>query len=637
MWLFNLLVCFWHLVIPSCFKSADLNTQSLNGASLESSKPAVHFEINVTTQFVNPIGSGLREAILINNKFIGPTLRLTQGDEVELLVHNYLGEDTTVHFHGIGQRTTPWSDGVPGLTQGQIRPGAAFLYRWRAEDAGVYFYHAHSRGQLMDGMYGAIVIEAPEETERPFHLISSDAKDQKAMRIAEQAQEPLLLADWSQYKFDQFWHIEEAANVDLACTDSIIINGVGSQYCLDQDSLDSMTHPGLMEILKKIGQNHLTDKGCMPPLPLFQGDFDFHFDRLPERAYYACNATENPKGNFTFSVDSSVGWAALTLVNPGGLYPLQVSIDNHELYVYAIDGHYVEPVATDRILVSNGNRISVMVKLDKEPARYFVRVGNELLNQVLGGYAEMAYDGAENQPSLALPRQNHAGQALNNEVRSFKAEQSHPFPPIRPARNPDRTHTLTLRKAGRPYHSYEWSLSGHNVYNMTEEETDPALLFKLPEDLPGSELLVRSELGEWVDLILITEGPFAQSHPMHKHGNRVFFLGAGVGEFTWRTVEEAEQHLPKGTFNFENPPYQDTFTTPDIVGEASAVWTVVRYKAEYAGAWLMHCHVQTHLSGGMGVVILDGVDKWPEVPLEYREWNGFDRPNVEASISRSSN
>lgn len=164
---------------------------------------------------------------------------------------------------------------------------------------------------------------------------------------------------------------------------------------------------------------------------------------------------------------------------------------------------------------------------------------------------------------------------------------------------------------------------------MTEEDVE-AILFQSPEDLAGSELLVRSELGEWVDLILITEGPFAQSHPMHKHGNKIFFLGAGIGEFPWRTVEEAEQELPKGSFNFENPPYQDTFTTPDIVGEASAVWTVVRYKAEYAGAWLLHCHVQTHLSGGMGVVILDGVDEWPTVPVEYREWNGFSRPRINA-------
>jgi hypothetical protein len=36
------------------------------------------------------------------------------------------------------------------------------------------------------------------------------------------------------------------------------------------------------------------------------------------------------------------------------------------------------------------------------------------------------------------------------------------------------------------------------------------------------------------------------------------------------------------------------------------------------GAWMLHCHIQSHLSGGMAMVILDGTDVWPDVPDEYR-------------------
>jgi len=32
---------------------------------------------------------------------------------------------------------------------------------------------------------------------------------------------------------------------------------------------------------------------------------------------------------------------------------------------------------------------------------------------------------------------------------------------------------------------------------------------------------------------------------------------------------------------------------------------------------LFHCHMQTHLSGGMAIVMLDGFDAWPNVPAEY--------------------
>ena len=47
------------------------------------------------------MGAGSRRVILINGTFVGPTLRLAQGDEAEITVRNYMREDTAVHFHGI--------------------------------------------------------------------------------------------------------------------------------------------------------------------------------------------------------------------------------------------------------------------------------------------------------------------------------------------------------------------------------------------------------------------------------------------------------------------------------------------------------------------------------------------------------
>ncbi|QBZ54343.1 hypothetical protein PoMZ_10039 [Pyricularia oryzae] len=583
----------------------------------------VRFEVHITAGQVDTIGAGPRDAILINGSFVGPTLSLNQGDEVEFLVRNYLDQDTTMHFHGIGHKSTPWSDGVPGLTQRQIHPGASFLYRWTADEAGTFFYHAHSRGQLMDGLYGAIVISAPAEAQRPFYLIGGDRSQDQFMRAAELQNQPLLVADWSQYKFDDFYRIQQAANFDLACTDAIIINGVGSQYCLDPVELDSITNPAILQMLKTLGEDHLTAKGCVPPVQALQGDFDIDIGKLPLDSVRKCAGGRNANGNYTFRVDHELGWAALTFINVGGLYPLQISIDNHKLYVYAVDGQYIYPEPSDRILVGNGNRVSVMVKLDQKPARYTVRLANDLLNQVLGGFAEMVYGDAVDPPQNPMPKMDYAGRPLINSILSFKPEQARPFPSRAPARYSNRTVKLTLRKPGRPHGSFEWSLSGHDVYNMTAEERDPPMLLQGRRVPQSSELVISSKLGEWVDLVLETEGPWAQSHPVHKHGNKVYFLGSGLGRFPWASVAEAERHLSPGSFNFENPAHLDTFTTPDIAGEAPAVWTVVRYKAENPGTWLLHCHVQTHAAGGMGVVLMDGVEDFPEVPLEYKEWNGF--------------
>ena len=72
----------------------------------------------------------------------GPTLRVKRGEEVRVRLVNELREPTIVHWHGV--RLPNAMDGVPHLTQHPIEPGASFDYRFRAPDAGTFWYHTLS-------------------------------------------------------------------------------------------------------------------------------------------------------------------------------------------------------------------------------------------------------------------------------------------------------------------------------------------------------------------------------------------------------------------------------------------------------------------------------------------------------------
>jgi FtsP/CotA-like multicopper oxidase with cupredoxin domain len=109
-------------------------------------------------------------------------------------------------------------------------------------------------------------------------------------------------------------------------------------------------------------------------------------------------------------------------------------------------------------------------------------------------------------------------------------------------------------------------------------------------------------------------GPIAPPHPIHKHSNKAFIIGQGVGAWNWTTVAEAATVIPQN-FNFVNPPLRDGFTTPPANG--GPTWMAIRYQVVNPGAFLLHCHIQPHLSGGMAMAILDGIDAWPTVPEEY--------------------
>ncbi|OQE24836.1 hypothetical protein PENFLA_c009G00254 [Penicillium flavigenum] len=76
----------------------------------------INFDLDLIWQKGAPDGN-VRKMIFMNNKFPGLELRIDQGDNVEFVVHNNMPFNITIHFPGIEQRNTPWSDGVPGLTQ----------------------------------------------------------------------------------------------------------------------------------------------------------------------------------------------------------------------------------------------------------------------------------------------------------------------------------------------------------------------------------------------------------------------------------------------------------------------------------------------------------------------------------------
>ena len=100
----------------------------------------------------------------INGTIPGPLICLKEGQEVTLNVTNHLKEVSSIHWHGI--LLPSHMDGVPGVSFSGIEPGTTFTYRFPVKQSGTYWYHSHSGGQELQGMYGAMILD-PIEPE-PF-------------------------------------------------------------------------------------------------------------------------------------------------------------------------------------------------------------------------------------------------------------------------------------------------------------------------------------------------------------------------------------------------------------------------------------------------------------------------------------
>ncbi|MDX1581111.1 MAG: copper resistance system multicopper oxidase, partial [Alphaproteobacteria bacterium] len=116
------------------------------------------------------------EAITLNGTLPAPLLRWREGDDLTLRVHNRLGEDTSIHWHGI--LLPPHMDGVPGVSFPGIKPGETFIYRFPVKQAGTYWYHSHSNLQEQLGHYGPLLIEPagedPVAYDREHIIVLSD-------------------------------------------------------------------------------------------------------------------------------------------------------------------------------------------------------------------------------------------------------------------------------------------------------------------------------------------------------------------------------------------------------------------------------------------------------------------------------
>ena len=138
-----------------------------DSADILASRPreVVHLENGDTLR----LESGLVRRTLRGKSFImygfngqhpGPLIDVRKGATVVVQFHNGIDQPSAVHWHGV--RLDNRFDGVPGVTQDAVAPGATFTYVVRFPDSGIYWYHPHVREDIQQdlGLYGNIMVRS---------------------------------------------------------------------------------------------------------------------------------------------------------------------------------------------------------------------------------------------------------------------------------------------------------------------------------------------------------------------------------------------------------------------------------------------------------------------------------------------
>ncbi|KAJ8044290.1 Laccase-4 [Holothuria leucospilota] len=139
-----------------------------------------------------PLNGLKRPLVTVNRQVPGPKIVVCKNDIIQVTVNNYLDDMTgiTFHWHGIDQLGTPAMDGPSMITQCPIPFGLSFVYKFKADHAGTYFWHSHIGSNRADGLAGPIIVREasdPHEDYYDFDLTNHTLMIQDWMNITQNA------------------------------------------------------------------------------------------------------------------------------------------------------------------------------------------------------------------------------------------------------------------------------------------------------------------------------------------------------------------------------------------------------------------------------------------------------------------
>ncbi|KAA0965310.1 copper oxidase [Sporosarcina sp. ANT_H38] len=147
-----------------------------------------------------------------NGSFLGPMIRIKQGETIKINTINELYEETTFHWHGL--ELPGEADGSPHKT---LKPGEEKLIEFEvAQEAATLWFHPHPDGntaeQVYNGLAGLVYIEDENST-------SLDLPDDYGVNDI-----PLIFQDRT-FDDDKQLNYQAAKNEDGTIGDTLLING----------------------------------------------------------------------------------------------------------------------------------------------------------------------------------------------------------------------------------------------------------------------------------------------------------------------------------------------------------------------------------------------------------------------------
>jgi CopA family copper-resistance protein len=507
--------------------------------------------------------------ISVNGKFPAPLLEFEEGDEAVIHVQNNLNhQDTSLHWHGL--LLPGLMDGVPGFNGFQgIQPKQSFTYRFKVRQNGTYWYHAHSKGQEQDGLYGALVIRPKAQTPLPAH---------------EQTEQDyvVMLSDFHEQGSQQ------------------IQNNLKKSAEYYQNQRETLRD--VFRQLKRDGlQATWSDRKMWNQMRMLKTDLS------DVTGYTFLINGKTPEQNWTgqFQPNEKV---RLRFINASAMSFFDVRIPQLKITVVSADGQPVQPVTVDEFRIGTAETYDVIV----EPTAAHYQIEAESIDR--SGFAigslHQAADANQIRHPMQLPAprpralltmqdmghgENHQ---MSHDTHNHQTTQTAPSPSEHDPHAQHHMHAAhhAIPETHQPAQPVEgWANMSTPAGHKALQYQDLKALTPQPDSRAAErELVIR--LGGTMERYIwtINGKKFSEAEPLQvKHGERIRL------KFINDSMMAHPMHLHGMFMQLENG--QSAAHMPNkhtvIVPPGKTVTTLLT--ADELGEWAIHCHLLYHMSAGM--------------------------------------
>lgn len=535
----------------------------------------VRYDLYVKDTLVNYAGKEKR-AIAVNGQIPMPTLTFTEGDTAEIVVHNQLTENTSLHWHGVFLPNK--EDGVPFLTQQPIAPGTIYTYRFPIIQNGTHWYHSHSGLQEQIGMYGNFVMKK-RANDKTFRKGIDDLPTV-----------PIILSEWTNLNPDNINRMLHNAN--------------------DWSAIKKGSTQSYAEAIKE-GKFAIKLKNEWKRM-LAMDVSDVFYDKILMNGSYTTDlSTVDGK---TLKAGDKV---RLRISNGGASSYFWLRYAGGKITIVASDGNDVEPVDVDRLIIAVSETYDVVVTIPEkglsyeflattedrtQSASYFIGSG---VKQLIAPLPRLKYfDGMQMMNDMMK---------MNGDLDDMGMKMSLNQMDMNVVMYPEITGE-GKKKDDHSQHNMDNDANRYNANALGEIKTlNYAMLQSpynttLPKDAPVKQLkfTLTGNMNRYVwsmdnkvlsetDKIPVKKGEVLRisiynnsmmRHPMHLHG------------FDFRIIN------PNG----EKSPLKNVM---DIMPMET---NTIEFLASEEGDWFFHCHILYHMMAGMNRVFEVGNYQNPNLP-----------------------